>query len=153
MPGCNCRLNFQRMILQDALMAVLATALDICDLPFQCPLLHMLNDAYYLQPTCRQGVLALYRNEESSTLFSTSPSFSSSFNLAESTFWVIPSKQLFSSEKRLEYGFPLSPVVSATSISWQYIGRSDLLYIHPVWCTCGNVLLYILWYRKYTMCK
>ena len=36
-----------------------------------------------------------------STLFSMSPSFSSSFSRAESTFWVMPPRQHFSSEKRL----------------------------------------------------
>ena len=74
----------------------------------------------------------------SSTLFSISPSLFSSFSRAESTFWVMPSRQFFSSEKRLVC---LSPLYNSKRIS-----RVHFFAIYfTVWLTVHPSCIGYLW--------
>jgi len=49
------------MCSQNALAAILTTALDVIDLPFESPALHILDNVDYLQAASGECVLALHR--------------------------------------------------------------------------------------------
>jgi hypothetical protein len=85
---------------EHAFAAVLIAALDVGDLPFQCPLLHIFEDVDDLQAALRERVISPYRKGYAIHSILDEPLFFSSFRRADSTFWGYRG-QLFSSEKRL----------------------------------------------------
>lgn len=51
----------ENIVSQYTLATVLVTALEVCDLPLQCPTLHILDDIDDLKSAFRQDILTLHR--------------------------------------------------------------------------------------------